>query len=253
MSARVAPWLGRALIMLLAYVVVVPGGELLSGVDLQTPFGTAASVVKGRGAGSGWASSACSRSARIGMAARRQRAARIAAFLARGGLWIVPALLGAVIVVALATAPWGDWTAGLVVLLLVGMLLIGTGEELVSAATSSSARAPDFGARRVPVHVRAVWAHPRRKRDHRPSARRDHRADDPGHDPGHVVLSAAAHERCADRADRRARALELLVVPARIGSVEDRGRRARCAAKAAAENYARASRCCTDALALWAA
>lgn len=239
--------------MLLAYVVVVPGGELLSGVDLQTPFGTAASVVKGRGAGrAGRPRPARARRAlewphvvserpelRLFWLAAGSGSCRRC--LARSSWSRSPRRRG-------ATGPPG---------LSCCCSSACSSSEL---ATSSFPRLPPrrrahpiFGARRVPVHVRAVWAHPRRKRDHRPSARRDHRADDPGHDPGHVVLSAAAHERCADRADRRARALELLVVPARIGSVEDRGRRARCAAKAAAENYARASRCCTDALALWAA
>lgn len=44
---------------------------------------------------------------------------------------VIPALLALSILLGVVFAPWGDWSAGVVVLLLVGTLLVGLGEELI--------------------------------------------------------------------------------------------------------------------------
>jgi len=45
--------------------------------------------------------------------------------------WAIPALLAMSIIVTLAVAPWSDWNAGLILLILAGTLMVGFGEEIV--------------------------------------------------------------------------------------------------------------------------
>jgi membrane protease YdiL (CAAX protease family) len=125
------PSLGQGLILLLVYAVVVVGGQQVSGVDYDALGATAGNALKGIilpvGAG-------------------------IVAVLAVGWRWgvhsvwrerpelrlteprwigVIPALLALAILLGVVFAPWGDWSVGVVVLLLVGTLLVGFGEELI--------------------------------------------------------------------------------------------------------------------------
>ena len=45
--------------------------------------------------------------------------------------WAIPVLFGLSILVTLATAPWGDWNAGLVLLIFGATMMVGFGEEIV--------------------------------------------------------------------------------------------------------------------------
>lgn len=46
-------------------------------------------------------------------------------------LWLGLCLFALAVAISLATAPWNDWAADVILLLVVGMLLVGVGEELV--------------------------------------------------------------------------------------------------------------------------
>ncbi len=126
-----APSLGRALLILLVYVVIAPGGELLFGVDSEH--------IK-----------ASARNALVGLVL--PMALGILAVLLIGGRWgwrdvfterpelrihrprllrLALTLFALLVVIGLASAPWGDWAAGVIALLILGSLLVGVGEELV--------------------------------------------------------------------------------------------------------------------------
>ncbi len=129
--SRVAPSRGRALLITLVYVVIAPGGELL--------FGENADHIK-----------ASAGNALVGLVL--PMAVGILAVLIIGGFWgwrdifrespelrihhprplrLALLLFALVVVAGLAAAPWGDWAAGVIALLILGSLLVGVGEELV--------------------------------------------------------------------------------------------------------------------------
>lgn len=61
----------------------------------------------------------------------------------------IPVLWVLVIVTTLIVAPWGDWSTGLVLLILVGTLMVGFGEEIVFRGyvlVGARARFPEAGA-----------------------------------------------------------------------------------------------------------
>jgi len=125
------PTLGQGLILLLLYAVVVVGGQQLSGVDYDRISASSGNALKAIilpvAAGVlvvvavGW---------RWGIHSlwHERRELRLSS-----PRWIrlIPALIALSIVLGVAFAPWGDWSAGVAVLLLIGTLLVGFGEELI--------------------------------------------------------------------------------------------------------------------------
>ncbi len=128
---RVPPSLGRALLLLIVYAALAQGGELLVGMDSQDlktstadalvglalPVGLGILAVLAIGARWGWRGVFVERP-QLRLATPR-----------RG--WLAAGLFAFVILVAVVTAPWSEWAAGVVLALLMGNLLVGVGEELV--------------------------------------------------------------------------------------------------------------------------
>lgn len=129
-QARVAPSLGRGLLVLLVYLAIALGGELGSGVDTED-LDAAADVVKGIVVPVGLGVLA------VVIIGRRWRWPDVLTerpelrLPARRELRLIPAAFALVVALALVTAPWSDWATEAVLLLLVGMILVGAGEESV--------------------------------------------------------------------------------------------------------------------------
>lgn len=130
-SSAVEPTLGQGLILLLVYAVIVVGGQQLSGVDYDRIGASSGNVLKAIvlpvGAGIlavlaiGW---------RWGLHSVWRERPELRLTRPR---WLVaiPALFILTILLGVAFAPWGDWSVGVVLLLLLGTLLVGFGEELM--------------------------------------------------------------------------------------------------------------------------
>ena len=124
------PTLGRGLAVFAVYVVVTVVAQLISGVDYDAINASASNVV-------GFVIVPIG----LGIVA-------ILAFTARWGWWhalfhererlstprwlrLLPVLIAAPIVANLIGAPWADWSANVVILLLVGCAMVGFAEEIV--------------------------------------------------------------------------------------------------------------------------
>lgn len=129
-STTVGPTFGRGLAVAVLYAVVFLAGGLISGVDYDEITQTASNVfgfvVVPVGLGIlatlaltwrwGWWRPLFTETRRL----EHPRWARL-----------IPVAIVLYVVVALAFAPWGDWSAGLVALILAATLMVGFGEEIV--------------------------------------------------------------------------------------------------------------------------
>ena len=130
-AASTGPSLRRALLVLAAYALIVPGGELLLGTDAEQVKESARSALTGLVlplAAGILVVLAIGGRRRLHEVLVEPRHLRLAA---PRPLWIVPPLLGIATVAVLATAPWGDWQTEVVLLIVLGALLVGVAEELV--------------------------------------------------------------------------------------------------------------------------
>jgi uncharacterized protein len=129
-SERVAPSLARAGMVAALYAVVVAVGGLVSGMDYDELSDSTSNVV-------GFVIIPVG----LGILATLTLTARWgwwhAIFREDGRqTWprwarLIPALFVMAIVVTLIVAPWGDWSAGLVLLILLGTMMVGFAEEIV--------------------------------------------------------------------------------------------------------------------------
>ncbi len=129
-SPRVAPTLRRGIAVAVLYMAVFMVGALLSGVDYDKLSQSSSNVV-----GFVIIPVALAIAATLALTARWGWWHRL--FHEEDTLtwprwrWAVPALFCLAILTTLVVAPWGDWNAGLVALILIGTLLVGFGEEIV--------------------------------------------------------------------------------------------------------------------------
>jgi len=129
-APRVPPTLGRGITVAVLYAVVFLAAALISGVDYDELSQSSSNVLTFVVIPVGLAILAT------------------LALTARWGWWdllfherpklsdprwlrAIPILWALVIVVTLATAPWDEWNAGLVLLVFAGTLMVGFGEEIV--------------------------------------------------------------------------------------------------------------------------
>jgi membrane protease YdiL (CAAX protease family) len=130
-SSPTEPTLGQGLILLLVYAVLVVGGQQVSGVDYDEIGGSSGNALKAiilpvavgliAVCAIGW---------RWGLHSLWRERPDLRLREPRWAL-AIPALLATTVVLGIAFAPWGDWSVGVVLLLLVGTLLVGVGEELI--------------------------------------------------------------------------------------------------------------------------
>ncbi|MGZ6705409.1 MAG: CPBP family glutamic-type intramembrane protease [Solirubrobacteraceae bacterium] len=127
---RVPPTLARGLAVVAMYAVVVIGVQFLSGVDYEKLNASSSNVVEFVIVPVGLGIVAV-----LALTARwdwwQQVFIERPRLTAPRWLWLIPALFVITIVGGVASAPWGDWSTGVVLALLAGTLMVGIGEEIV--------------------------------------------------------------------------------------------------------------------------
>jgi membrane protease YdiL (CAAX protease family) len=131
-SPESQPTFAQGLILLAVYGIVVVGGQLLSGVDYDQISASAENAFKaivvpvGLGVlaviAIGW---------RWGIRNIWRERPELRLSSPRWLLSLITALYVLSIVLGIGLAPWGDWSAGVVLLVLAGTLMVGFGEEII--------------------------------------------------------------------------------------------------------------------------
>jgi membrane protease YdiL (CAAX protease family) len=131
-SSEVEPTFAQGLILLVIYGVIVVGGQLLSGVDYDAISANAGNAFKAivvpvalgvlAVLAVGW---------RWGIRSIWHERSDLRLSSPRWLLSLVLFLFLLSIVLGIGLAPWGDWSAGVVLLILAGTLMVGFGEEII--------------------------------------------------------------------------------------------------------------------------
>jgi membrane protease YdiL (CAAX protease family) len=131
-SSEVKPTFAQGLILLVIYAIFVVGGQLLSGVDYDAISATAGNAFKaivlpvGLGVlavlAVGW---------RWGIRSIWHERPDLRLTSPRWLLSLILFLFLLSIALGIGLAPWGDWSIGVVLLILAGTLMVGFGEEII--------------------------------------------------------------------------------------------------------------------------